>query len=82
MNGLYVTDRLAKTQQLAQEVAAVIALGTPEIWAADGRALLCMIDAWTTCQRLAVIDAAERFWSCSEGGYEEGLRAAGLLPEP
>ncbi|MGV9304227.1 hypothetical protein ACWDLG_12710 [Nonomuraea sp. NPDC003727] len=82
VNGLDSTDRLARTRLLAREVAAVIALGAPEIWAADGRALLRMIEAWTTCRRLAVMDAAERFWACSEGGYEEGLRAVGLLPEP
>ncbi|MET9338889.1 hypothetical protein [Nonomuraea sp. NPDC003804] len=82
VNGLYSTDRLARTRLLAREVAAVIELGAPEIWAADGLALLCMIEAWTTCRRLAVMDAAERFWACAEGGYEEGLRAVGLLPEP
>ncbi|MFI7470163.1 hypothetical protein [Nonomuraea sp. NPDC049646] len=79
VNGLPSVDRLTRERLLAQEVAAVIALGAPEVWAADGAALLDMIEAWTTGQSLAVIDAAERFWACTEGGYEQGLRAVGLL---
>ncbi|MEV4221965.1 hypothetical protein [Nonomuraea sp. NPDC049725] len=80
VNGLGSTGRLARARLLAREVAAVIALGAPEVWADDGRALLGLIETWTTGERLAVIDAAERFWASAEGGYEEGLRAAGLLP--
>ncbi|MFI7108131.1 TetR family transcriptional regulator [Nonomuraea sp. NPDC050227] len=79
VNGMHSTDRLADTRLLAQEVEAVIALGAAAVWAEEGRALLDMIKAWTTRERLAVIAAAERFWACSEGGYEEGLRAVGLL---
>lgn len=81
VNGMDSADRLANTRLLAQEVEAVIALGAEAAWAEEGRALLDVIKAWTTCQCLAVIAAAERFWACSEGGYEEGLRTVGLLPE-
>lgn len=82
VNGLPAIDRPARARLLAREVATVIGMGAPELWAGDGHALLIMIEAWTADRRLAVIDAAERFWACSEGGYEEGLRAVGLLPEP
>ncbi|NUW39544.1 hypothetical protein [Nonomuraea rhodomycinica] len=81
VNGLGAAERTAKARLLEREVAAVIALGSPEIWAAEGRALLDMIAAWTTGRRLVVVDAAERFWTCTEGGYEEGLREVGLLSE-
>ncbi|MFI6600229.1 hypothetical protein ACIBHX_28630 [Nonomuraea sp. NPDC050536] len=80
VNGLYFAGRQAKAHLLAPEVATVIAMGAPEVWVSDGRALLRMIETWTIDQRLSVIDAAELFWSLPAGGYQEGLRMAGLLP--
>ncbi|YCK39824.1 hypothetical protein ACNF49_38915 [Actinomadura sp. ATCC 39365] len=81
VNGLGAAERTAKARLLARGVAQVIALGSPETWAAEGRVLLDMIEAWSVDRRLMVVDAAERFWTCTEGGYEEGLREVGLLSE-
>lgn len=85
VNGLYLGDQFAKAHRLADEVAKLIVMGSPEIWVADGRTLLRMINRWNVGQRLAVIDAAERFWALSDetaGRYEDDLRKVGLLPSP
>lgn len=82
VNGLDSADQLVEARHLAAEIAKLITMGSSEVWLTEGRTLLGMIRGWTSGQRLAVIDAAERFWALPEdiaGPYEDDLRKVGLL---
>ncbi|HMQ31877.1 MAG TPA: hypothetical protein PKD53_14205 [Chloroflexaceae bacterium] len=69
-------------QLLAYEVQDSLADGLAVKWDVDGAALVATIGAWSLAQRLAVVDAAERFWRGpyrGEGPIADKLAAVGLI---
>lgn len=47
---------------LPQEISDSLADGTAEKWGVDGPALVSRLAAMTYVEKLALVDAAERFW--------------------
>jgi hypothetical protein len=77
LNGSLIDD----PQVLEAEIADACDLdGLHAKWAIDRDALLASLRSWTYAQRVAVLDAVERYW---RGPYQlpraEGLRAVGLV---
>ncbi len=68
LNGVWAGDNAALAiQSLPYGVSDHLTLeGAAEKWDVDGPALVKKLEALDWCQRLAVIDAAERFWARSD----------------
>ena len=87
VRGMFVTDQLIEVRHLDAELADAIAyedLATK--WGVDGDTLLDTVRGWTAGQRLAVVDAAERYWAAAnakpEAELETLLAEVGLLVSP
>jgi len=65
LNGVWAGDNAAMAvQSLPYGVSDFLTLeGAAEKWEVDGPELVEKLEALDWCQRLAVIDAAERFWA-------------------
>lgn len=79
LNGTLIDVQTA--QLLAYEIADSLEDGLAKKWGVDGAALVAKVGAWSLAQRLAVCDAAERFW---RGSYHveaigDKLAAVGLI---
>lgn len=61
LNGTAVD--LVAAQGLPYEIADSLEDGLAEKWEVDGSALITKAHGWSLLQRIAVCDAAERFWS-------------------
>jgi len=80
LNAAHVDNQLLLVRHLAHEVEDSLADGLAEKWGVDGAALVKTVAGWTTGQRLAVVDAVERFWRAApHADHEAALRTAGLL---
>ena len=55
---------------LEHEVAAAITDGLAEKWQVDGPALVGKLAALTYCEKLAIVDAAERWWNRAARGEQ------------
>lgn len=80
LNGTIIDTQTA--QLLAYEVQDSLEDGLAEKWGVDGAALVEKIGAWSLAQRLAVCDAAERFWRGpyrKDGPLADTLAAVGLI---
>jgi len=68
LNGVWAGDNAAlAVQSLPYGVSDHLTLeGAAEKWEVDAAALVKRLEALDWCQRLAVIDAAERFWARSD----------------
>lgn len=60
LSGIAISLTTAK--MLAAEIEDALEDGLAEKWGVDGRALVATISGWTLAQRMAVLDAVERFW--------------------
>ena len=65
LNGVWSGDTIALAiQSLPLGISDAITLdGLADKWGVDGQALLVKMEAMGWCERLAVIDTAERFWA-------------------
>lgn len=65
LNGVWAGDAIALAiQSLPLGISDALTLdGLADKWEVDGPALLSRLEAMDWCQRLAVIDTAERFWA-------------------
>ena len=71
LNGTFID--LQAAQALHYEIADALGDGLAEKWGVDGPALVATIRGWSLLVRVAVCDAADRFWS---GAYHvEDTRA-------
>jgi hypothetical protein len=79
LNGTLIDAQAA--QLLAWSIQDALGDGLAEKWSVDGPALVATIQAWTLAQRLAVCDAAERFWRGAHhvDAIAERLVAVGLV---
>lgn len=83
LRGTLFDDQLIEVRHLDHGIEDAITLdGLDTKWEVDGPKLLKVIGGWTIGQRMAVCDAAERFWvtAGSHQEHEVALRAVGLLP--
>lgn len=72
LNGSVRDEHLA--QMLDYAIADSLEDGLAEKWQIDGPALVATIRAWSLLQRMAVVDAVERFWSNDYHVDEIGAR--------
>jgi len=80
MIGLHVDDQLMAVRYLDAEIEDAADDGLGEKWGVDVAALAKLVKGFTLVQRLALVDAVERWRSIPPGdGYESSLRAAGLI---
>lgn len=79
LNGTIID--VSTAQLLAAEVEDGLGDGLAEKWGVDGGALVAKVRAWTLAQRMAVCDAAERFWGDEHHVDSTGdrLAAVGLV---
>lgn len=78
LNAAHVDDDGLLVRHLHHEVAdAVDELAGK--WAVDGPALVAKVKGWTPGQRLAVIDAVERWWAGDHTDREAALWRVGLI---
>lgn len=86
-NGTLIDVRTAR--MLHHEIEDALADGIADKWQIDGAKLLDTVRSWTTSQRLAVLDAIERWWMWQpaegeeadnqpEGGYSDAYSAAAV----
>ncbi len=80
--GSLVDEDLALVRYLDHEVSDGLAEGLARKWEADEPALLSLVQGWTLAQRLAVVDAVERFHRLDGLDYDSALLEVGLLPRP
>lgn len=68
LNGVWAGDAIVLSiQSLPAGVADAIALdGLADKWGVDGQALVDKLEAMGWCERMAVIDTAERFWAAGD----------------
>ena len=74
LNGTFID--LTTAQMLHYEIADALGDGLAEKWRTNGPALVETVRAWSLLQRLAVLDAIERWWG---NGYHVDDRDARLL---
>lgn len=67
---------ITTAQMLHYEIADALADGLAEKWQVDGPALVEVVRSWSLLQRLAVLDAIERWWG---NGYHIDDGEARLL---
>lgn len=82
LNGTLID--LTAAQMLAAEIADGLDDGLAEKWGVNGPALVAKVGSWSLAQRLAVCDAAERFWRGAHHVEVVGERLAvvGLVRRP
>jgi hypothetical protein len=82
LNGTAIS--LTTAQMLAAEIEDALEDGLAEKWGVDGAALVATIGAWTLAQRMAVLDACERFWISGSrvAVMADRLAAVGLVRRP
>jgi hypothetical protein len=79
LNGTLVDDQLLLVRHLHHEVEDAEPDGLAGKWGVDGESLAKKVQGWTVGQRLAVVDAVERFWRIAESvDHDVALRRAGL----
>jgi hypothetical protein len=79
LNGLWITEAAA-VRLLWAEVADAIAHDRLDAkWGVDGEALVAKLRRLTPGQRLALLDAVERFWQQPDRPAAEVLREVGLV---
>ena len=68
LNGVWAGDTISMAvQSLPLGISDALTLdGLADKWGVDGPALLGKLEAMDWCQRLAVIDTAERFWAAGD----------------
>lgn len=80
LNGTFVDDQLVTVRHLAHEILDSEEDGLPGQWGVDAGQLAETVSGWTIGQRLAVVDAAERFWRAQPSAdHEAVLCDVGLL---
>jgi hypothetical protein len=79
LNGTRI--ELTTAQMLGEEIEDALADGLAAKWDVDGPRLVATILGWSLIQRLAVVDAVERFWAAGWHASEtvERLTAVGLV---
>ena len=68
LNGVWAGDTIALAiQSLPLGISDALTLdGLADKWGVDGPALLSKLETMSWCERLAVIDTAERFWAAGD----------------
>lgn len=83
MRGTYLSDQLVEARHLDDDLRDSIALESlAGKWSVDEARLLRTVTGWSVGQRLAVLDAVERFWLGPDGDQMAALHVVGLLPRP
>ncbi len=81
LNGSHIDDQLLTVRHLHHEITDAIPDGLDVKWDVDGEKLAAKVAGWTLSQRLAVVDAVERYWQLDDDAddYNQALQHVGLL---
>lgn len=79
LNGSLIN--LQTAQWLDLELADALPDGYAAKWGVDGAAMLATVRSWTTCQRVAVVEAVRCWWIAEERDAQL-LRQLGLVRGP
>ncbi|WP_454859707.1 hypothetical protein [Promicromonospora soli] len=79
LNGVWLRDGGSEEMIWAEISDAISYEGLDTKWGVDGASLVGTVRGWTLAQKVAVVDAVERFWSDTSRPSGEMLREAGLV---